>query len=193
MTSKAFILACCLAFFSSLTIAQSVKFGIKAGADLRRIDGKPFSNAFKFGYHAGAFAEIGIGAGFSFQPEVYYSQVAVDSGSVLADIYNFDRIPSLKFGYINVPLLINFKPFKVFAIQVGPQFNMLVSDNLSIIGNTKETLKRGELSLVAGAQVYLGKIRIYGRFIQGTNNINNINDDDVWKQQSIHLGLALKF
>ena len=52
--------AICLFCFSKLVESQSLHFGLKAGANLQKIDGIPFKDKFAFGYQAGVFAAIGI-------------------------------------------------------------------------------------------------------------------------------------
>ena len=48
--------------------------GIKAGANVNKIDGKSFKDQFRYGYHVGGFAEIGLGDKFGIQPEVVFNQ-----------------------------------------------------------------------------------------------------------------------
>ena len=181
-------------FLNINSLAQGVKFGIKAGADLHRINGQPFESGFTFGYHAGILAEISLNKTFSFQPEIYYSQVSVDSGSAFSDIYDFEKVPSLKFGYVNVPLLLNIRPVKSLSLQLGPQFGLLVNNNFALAANAENAIKKGEVSFVGGAQLNLLKFAVYGRFVQGLSNLNQASSgNDIWKQQTIHLGLAYRF
>jgi|694.fasta_scaffold17924_5 hypothetical protein len=182
------------AFLNITTVAQGVKFGIKVGTDLHRINGQPFESGFTFGYHAGILSEISLNKTFSFQPEIYYSLVSVDSGSAFSDIYDFEKVPSLKFGYVNVPLLLNIRPVKTFSIQLGPQFGLLVNNNFALSSNAENAIKKGEMSFVGGVQLNFLKLAVYGRFIQGLSNLNEVSSNsDIWQQQTIHLGLAFRF
>ncbi|MBX2939397.1 MAG: PorT family protein, partial [Ferruginibacter sp.] len=46
------------------TFAQGFSLGVKAGADINKLDGTEFKNGFSFGYQLGAFAEIKLSKKF---------------------------------------------------------------------------------------------------------------------------------
>ncbi len=171
--------------------SQSLKFGFKVGTDIHKVDGISFDQKFTFGYHLGVFADIGVTSKWGIQPEVYFSQTRVDTGSHFSQVYQFKKIPKLKFGYINIPVLLNYKPSKHVAIQLGPQYSIIVNNNLSLVQNGKDAFKNGDFGIVAGLQIAVSKIRIYGRYIIGLSDLNDIDDKDSWKGQTIHLGIGL--
>ena len=39
----------------------------------------------------------------------------------------------------------------------------------------------------------ISKIRLYGRYGVGLNNINEIDDQEKWKNQTVQLGVGLAF
>jgi hypothetical protein len=50
------------------------------------------------------------------------------------------------------------------------------------------------MSFVGGVQLNFLKLAVYGRFIQGLSNLNEVSSNsDIWQQQTIHLGLAFRF
>ncbi|HVI49002.1 MAG TPA: outer membrane beta-barrel protein, partial [Chitinophaga sp.] len=55
--------------------AQSkfLRFGIKGGANLGKLDGTGFQDGFKLGYHLGGFAQVNLTRGFGVQGEVVFS------------------------------------------------------------------------------------------------------------------------
>ena len=171
--------------------AQSLKFGIKAGADINKIKGKGFSDQFTYGYQAGVFSEIGIGKSFGLQPEVVFSSVRVDTATGFKDVYNFDNIKNAKLSYVKIPILLSYKPNEFVSLQAGPQYGILVDKNKSIAQNGKAIFKDGDLSLLAGLQLNISKVRIYARYGIGLNNINETGTPDKWKNQNIQLGVGL--
>jgi hypothetical protein len=52
-------------------------------------------------------------------------------------------------------------------------------------------LKTGDFSLLAGAQVKFGGIRVNGRYVIGLSNINDIDNQDKWKYSGFQLSLGL--
>lgn len=190
ITSLAVILA--LTGFQTLS-AQSLKLGIKAGADIKKISGKSFSDEFSYGYHLGAQLELGLTSKFGIQPEVYFSQVNIDTASNFSQIYQFNKISSVKLQYINIPILLSFKPNKYVALQVGPQYGILMNKDKTLLANGKEAFKSGDFSMLGGVQLNFGKVRLYGRYGVGLSELNDIDNKDKWKSQTVQLGLALSF
>lgn len=180
---------------SLISISQGLHFGIKAGADIQKITGTKISEEFAYGYHLGAFGEINISKSIGIQPEIYYSAVNLNKGTSLDTIYqslDLASISKIKFGYFNVPILLNIKPSKRFSIQAGPRFGILADKNLSVKANANNALKKGDLSMIAGLQLYFSNLRIYGRYQLGLSSINDAVDAENWKSAAIHVGVALK-
>ncbi len=183
---------------SSQLYAQGLHVGIKAGADVQKISGSKLSEQFAYGYDLGVFGEININSAFGIQPELYYSSVSLSKGSSLDTIYqslNLSTVSKIKFDYLNVPILLNIKPSKHFSLQAGPRFGILADKNSSIKSNTSNALKNGDVSMVAGIQIYFSNLRFYGRYQSGLGSINNVGDitnNEKWKTASYHVGVALK-
>lgn len=181
-------------FISQAMMAQ-FHVGIKAGANISKIDGKSFKEEFNYGYHLGGFAEIGIGKSFSLQPEVLFNQYStkVDSNykHIYQNVFNPAYQSDLKLNYLSVPILLSYKLLGPIYLQAGPQFGVLINDHKTLLENGSEAFKKGDFSMLAGAQIKLSKIRITGRYAVGLNNINDIDDKDKWKNQVIQLSLGL--
>jgi len=177
--------------FTAPSFSQGLKLGIKAGADIHKIEGKSFSDQFSFGYHAGGFAEIGLTSKFSIQPEVLFTQVNVDTSSSFSSVYQFNKISEVNLKYINIPILLNIKPNKFVALQVGPQFGILIDQDKNLLKNGADAFKKGDFSMLGGIQLAISKIRLYGRYAVGLSNINDIDNQEKWKNQSIQLGIGL--
>jgi hypothetical protein len=78
--------------FAAVLVTQALMaqfhIGIKAGANITKVDGKSFKDQFNYGYHAGGFAEIGIGKKFAIQPEVLFSQFTTTLDSSYNHVYS---------------------------------------------------------------------------------------------------------
>jgi hypothetical protein len=195
MKTKLFPLLAAL-LFSQVMMAQ-FHIGVKGGANITKINSISFKDQFRYGYHIGGFAEIGLGDKFGLQPEVLFSQVSttVDSNykHVYQNVFNSNQ-STVKLSYLSIPLLLNYKLLGNFlSLQAGPQYGILISQDKTLLQNGGEAFKKGDFSMVAGAQIKLSAIRISGRYVVGLNNINDIDNQDKWKSQGfqVSLGLAL--
>lgn len=190
MKTKIIILALST-FIGSSLFAQSFSFGIKGGANLGKITGQSFKDQFSLGYHVGAFATVGLGKKFAIQPEVLFNQVNSDTSSNFSDVYQFNHVNKIQLHYLSIPLLINYNLCRFLAIQVGPQFGILMDRNKGLLQNGKDAFKSGNFALVGGLQLHILKLRVYGRFVSGLTNLDNVGNKDNWKTQTIQLGVGL--
>ena len=181
-----------LVICSNFVFAQVFELGVKGGTDVQKISGFSFKEKFAYGYHLGAFAEIKLSKTFSIQPEFYYSAATMNKGNSFDTLYTSIDPKKIKFGYLNIPLLINIKLSDKVKLQVGPRYGILSSTNLSIKTDAKKAFKSGDFSLVSGLQFNFSKIRVYARYQIGLTNMNQISDKENWKSQSIHIGIGLK-
>jgi hypothetical protein len=190
-----------LPLFAALLVSQALMaqfhIGVKVGANINKVDGVSFSNQFKYGYHVGGFAEIGLGNKFFLQPEVLFNQYSTTLDSNYKNIYE-DVFTSgqtkVKLNYLSIPILLNYKLIgNVLSLQAGPQFSVLIDQNKNLLQNGGKAFSDGDFALLGGLQVKLSAIRISGRYVVGLNNINDIDNQDRWKSQAfqVSFGLAL--
>ena len=189
MKTKLISLAIASLIFSSAFC--QVTFGVKAGTTINKITGKSFNDQFTFGYHLGGFATIHLGKKISIQPEVLWNQVNTDTSSKFSSVYQFNHIDKIKLGYLSIPILLNYNVSNLLALQVGPQFGILMDQNKNLLQNGGDAFKKGDFSLAGGLQLKLLKFRVYGRYLVGLNDISNIGNQDKWKSQSFQLGLGI--
>ncbi len=186
------LLAIAFVFTASFSLkAQGLKFGIKAGADINKITGKSFSQEFSYGYQAGVFSEIGLTQKFGLQPEVIFSQTNIDTATGFKEIVGFNNIDKVKLSYVKIPILLTYKPNPFMVLQLGPEFGRLIDKGQSIGQNGKSIFSDGDLSMVGGLQVNITKVRVYGRYAVGLNNINETTSPEKWKSRSVQIGLGL--
>lgn len=179
--------------FSSASFAQGLHLGVKAGANIFKVDGKSFKEEYKFGYNLGAFAEINFTDKFGIQPEVMWNQLNYRSGTEFGNVFpgGVNDVKG-KLNYISIPLLLSYSPAKVLSIQAGPQFGILLNQDKNLFQNGKEAFKSGDFSLLGGLQLNLGSIKVGGRYVVGLSDINDVDNKEKWKNQGFQLYLGLR-
>jgi hypothetical protein len=176
--------------------AASAQFriGAKAGANIVKVDGVSFKDQFRYGYHLGGFAEIGLSNKLSLQPEVLFNQYSTTLDSNYRSLYQGVINSSqgkVKLNYLSVPILLNYKLLGPLYLQAGPQFSILMDQSKTFLQNGGDAFKKGDFSMIGGAQIRLAKIYLTGRYVVGLKNINDIDNRDDWKSQAIQLSLGL--
>ena len=191
---KSFLLSAVLVlFFFSFTNAQGFGVGVKVGTNINKLQGQSFKDQFTYGYSAGVYADIKTGKKWSIQPEVLFNQVSTDTSDKFSELYNINsgKISKIKLNYLSIPILLNYNLSKGISLQAGPQFGILMSQSKDIVKDVKNAFKSGDFSLLGGLQIKFSSIRLYGRYAIGLNNLNDIDNRDKWKNQSIQLGIGL--
>lgn len=189
MKTKLISFAIALFIFSASYSQFSV--GIKAGTSINKITGKSFKDEFTYGYHLGGFATIPLGQKFSLQPEVLFNEFKTDTSSSFSSVYQFNKLNGIKLNYLSIPILLNYNVARILALQVGPQFGILIDKNKNLLQNGGDAFKSGDFSMIGGLQLKLSAFRIYGRYVVGLYDISDIGNSDKWKTQSIQLGIGL--
>ena len=175
-----------------------LRFGIKGGANLGKLDGSGFQDGFKLGYHLGGFAQLRLVKGFGVQGELVFSSTKTETTDDFSKIYEgvstADDRKKINLNYLSIPLLANIDlGTPRLKLQVGPQFGALVSDR-KVLGAAKEAFKGGEISGVAGLWLQLPIVNVSARYIIGFNDvkgINSVTNSSNWKNQSIQLGVGV--
>jgi len=174
--------------------AQGIKLGVKVGANLTDMSGVSFKDGYKFGYHAGFFSELMLTKKFGIQPEILFSETNLRVGDSLGSLYNgisITDIAKVKLQYISIPILLDYKPIPFLTLQAGPQFGILMNQTKPLSANAKDAFKKGDLSLLLGAQLNVFKFRIYARYAVGLSDINDFDNKEKWNSQTVQLGLGL--
>ena len=168
--------------------------GVKAGANITKVDGKSFKEQFEYGYNVGGFAEIKLSDKFSFQPEVLFNQYTstLDSSykSIYENVITSDQ-SKVKLNYLTIPLLLDYKFLGPIHLQAGPQFGILMNQDKNFLQNGEAAFKSGDFSMALGAQVKIAQFRFTGRYLIGLNNINDMDNHDKWTNQVIQLSVGI--
>lgn len=194
MKTKLAIMA--IALLTMQAASAQLRLGIKGGANLVKVDGKSFKDEFRYGYHVGGFAEIGLTKDkkLTLQPEVLFNQYSttLDSNfkSVYQNVINSSQ-SHVKLNYLSIPILLNYKLIGPVYLQAGPAFSILMDQNKNFLQNGGDAFKKGDFSMIGGAQVRLAKLYLTGRYVVGLANINDIDNKDKWKSQAIQLSVGL--
>jgi hypothetical protein len=183
---------------------DSFKFGVKAGVNFSNVydeQGQDFVADGKTGFAAGGFLSIPIGKVIGFQPEVMYSQKGFKAtGNLLGFGYNYTRTSS----FLDIPLLLQVKPVKGFALVAGPQFSYLLDTKNEFNGSTSTTqedainsqnYKKNIFGFVVGADVNFDQLVLSGRVgwdISQSDTDGN-SSDPRYKNQVIQLTLGYTF
>ncbi|MGZ5286750.1 MAG: porin family protein, partial [Flavisolibacter sp.] len=178
MKTKLSVLFVCV-LLAQASFAQ-FRLGIKGGANFTKVDGKSFRDEFRYGYHLGGFAEIGLGKKLAIQPEVLFNQYQSRADSSFENVYqnsvNISNYQNVKLNYLSIPLMLNYKVGKVLTLQAGPQFGILLDQSKNLLENGEEAFSGGDFSMAGGAVINISKLRLTGRYFVGLNNISEIND-----------------
>ena len=108
-------------FFVQMSYAQSVQFGIKAGANYANVTGSKINTNAIINYHAGIVAKIGLTKGLTFQPELLYTSQGASYETALADYKN-------ELGYIVIPAMLQIHLSKSITLDMGPQVGFLLNE-----------------------------------------------------------------
>ncbi|WP_178984997.1 porin family protein [Winogradskyella helgolandensis] len=118
---KLFLCAALAAFAFTNVNAQEVTFGAKAGLNLASISGDDTDDLDgRTAFHIGAVAEISISEKFSVQPELLYS---IQGAAFKEDGYE----ETLKYDYLNLPIMAKYYVAEGFSVEAGPQVGFLLS------------------------------------------------------------------
>ena len=108
-------------FMGLLGQAQTLKFGIKAGANYSDPSSQNSKISAPLGYHVGVLAELKFSK-FALQPELLYSGLKIN--------FNGNYVQSeVKASYLTVPILVKVTVLKRFSLDLGPHFSYALSKN----------------------------------------------------------------
>lgn len=184
-------------FVALLLLAQAsfaqFSLGVKAGANITKIDGKSFKDEFKYGYHLGGFMHVPIAGRLGIQPEVLFNQIKTQTDNEFSNIYQnaVSGDNNITLNYLSIPVLVSYKLGSFLSLQAGPQFGILLDKDKNLLQNGQEAFKSGDFSMLGGAQISLSKLKLTGRYFVGLNNINDIDNRDKWKNQGWQLSVGI--
>lgn len=182
-----------LIFIATSVSAQGIKLAVHAGANIGKLDGKSFKDEFQLGYHLGVAPEIMFSSKWGIQPEILFSQTNTTTSTDFNDIYrvSLKELTAVQLNYLSIPLMLSYRPVSFFTLQAGPQFSILMNKHNTFLENGGDAFTKGDFSLTGGAQINILKLRIYGRYGIGLYSINDIDNRDSWRSQTMQLGIGI--
>lgn len=191
MKRNAIVLSLLLPVFAVVNArAQGFHLGIKAGANLDKINGQAFDQGFKFGYNVGAFAELNFTPMWGIQPELMFNQTNYRTGTEFSSIYpgGVSDVKG-KLNRLTIPILLSFRPIPLLSLQAGPQFGIKLNKDEHLVNNAGDAFKSGDVALVAGAQLNILNFKLGARYVWGLTDVDNYTSGNTntttisWKTQ----------
>lgn len=194
MKRNAFVLSTLLVIAGLSSQAQGFHFGVKAGANLNKIDGESFNQEFQFGYMAGAFMQIYVNHQWGLQPELNFNQTNYRTASNFSAVVP-DGVNDVKgkLNWLTIPVLLSYRPVPFLSLLAGPQFGILVNQDEHLINNAGDAFKKGDFSVVGGAQLNLGPVMAGARYVVGLSNLNDVTNQSTWRDEGwqVYAGIRI--
>lgn len=189
---KKSILIATLLIASTINAQEKLGIGIKIGQNFSSVNSVAVDRH-TASYHGGITAQIGLTEKISLVPEVLLSQTKLATNVSIVDVLGDNNLKpeTYHLNYIMLPLLVQVKPFSALLLQAGPQYGILIDQKKDGIENAQLAFKQGEFSFVGGAKLNLGGFFVYGRYVVGLQNINDLQDQTKWKTTQWQLGLGM--
>jgi hypothetical protein len=189
---KKFILLATIFIAFTATAQEKVNIGIKVGQNLTSVNSVAVDRH-SASYHGGITVQIGLTDKISLVPELLLSQTKLSINPSIADVLSDSRYnpETYHLNYMIVPLLVQVKPFSSLLLQAGPQYGILLDQKKDGKENAQLAFQQGEFSFVGGAKVNLGGFFVYGRYVVGLQNINELQDQAKWRTTQWQLGIGM--
>lgn len=168
--------------------AQGFHLGVKAGANLFKVNGESFSQEFQFGYMAGAFTQVYLTKKWGIQPELNFNQTNYRTGSSFSAVVP-DGVNDVKgkLNWLTIPVLVSYRPIPILSLLAGPQYGILLNQDEHLINNAGDAFKKGDFAFVGGAQLNLGPVMAGARYVVGLTNINDVTNQSTWRNEGWQL------
>ena len=171
--------------------AQGFHMGVKAGANLNKMDGESFNSNFRLGYELGGFAEIDFSKSIGIQPELLFDQTNTTVTNSGSQIFNVNSGDNIQLNYLSIPVLLKINT-GLLTIHLGPQYSILINNHKTTLQNSQDAFKSGNFAVIAGLQLNLQLLKIYARYTVGLSDINDIGSQNKLTSQQIQFGLGLR-
>lgn len=151
--------------------AQEIRFGAKAGLNLSTFTGDAFTGFdTRASFHIGALVELPLSEKFSIQPELLYSE----KGSDLDDFFLFQFKANL--NYIEIPVMAKYYVIEGLSIELGPVASILVKaegSDKGVVKDVSDLYKTFDFGIGVGASYRLPMDVFFSlRFVKGFLDAN---------------------
>lgn len=185
--------------------------GIKLGANFNKINGKYWDNGYKANMTFGLFGGLGFGK-VGVQAEALFAQSSYVTGTGFRNMYEDAINPSnysdssgkINVSRIQIPVLINYRIFKILKLQAGPQFSGVihVKDKNAFLKDAKSMFKSGWDGVVGLQANFPFGIHASARYIFGLSDFNNSSArhpitgaalSDAWRNSTFQITVGYSF
>jgi hypothetical protein len=189
---KKFILLATVFIAFTAKAQEKINIGIKVGQNFTSVNSVAVDRHVA-SYHGGITMQIGLTDKISLVPELLLSQTKLSTNPSIMDVLGDSRYKpeTYHLNYMIVPLLVQVKPFSALLLQAGPQYGILLDQKKDGKENAQLAFQQGEFSFVGGAKVNLGGFFVYGRYLVGLQNINELQDQAKWRTTQWQLGIGM--
>ena len=153
--------------------AQQTQFWVKGGLNLGAIDGSSSDDIYGLvNLHLGGYASHDFNKTIGVQLEALISTLS----TVVYEEIDISGQPYLNpkhvtLSYLSLPLLLRLQLSRKITINAGAQYSILFGKNRRLTNSETDAFKNGNLSLVFGLQVGLGKrMQFYTRYNPGLSS-----------------------
>ena len=181
---KLILVAIMLFSIATVVQAQSIRFGIKAGANFANQNGDDVPDVSKEGitsYHAGLVSEIKLMDRFAIQPELLYSTQGASYKYAGEEFKN-------ELGYLSIPVLAKIYLSESLSLELGPQASFLLKDRKNFNPGDANTF---EFAAVGGLGLNITK-NLFVQARYGLGLTEATKDADI-KNTTIQLSAGIMF
>lgn len=182
----------CFLIFSTVDAQEHFNLGIKVGQNFSKVD-NVVADRTKASFHIGAQASIRLTNLLSLAPEVILSQTKLEADPTLMDVVGNNNLQpeTYHLNYLSFPILLQVKPSSKLALELGPQYSVLMNQSKDGKELANMAFKSGEFAFVGGAKIQFSGIAAYGRYVVGMQDINALQNQQHWKTRQWQLGISL--
>jgi hypothetical protein len=180
-------------FIASVSFAQEhINLALKLGQNFSKVDNVAADRT-QASFHIGAQASIRLTNFISVAPEVILSQTKLEADPTLMDLVGSNNLQpeTYHLNYLSFPVLLQVKPTNKLAIELGPQYSVLMSQSKDGKELASMAFKSGEFAFIGGARIQFSGIAAYGRYVVGMQDINALQEQQHWKTRQWQLGISL--
>ena len=180
-------------FYSVAAFSQDhFSLSLKLGQNFSKVDNVLVDKA-SASFHVGLSSQIKLTKNLSLAPEVILSQTKLESSPSIADLTGNSSLQpeTYHLNYVSFPLLLQIKPISKLAIELGPQYSLLINHSKDGAETARMAFKQGDFAFVGGAKLNLGGFAAYGRYVVGMQDINALQDQNKWQTRQWQLGLSM--
>lgn len=175
------------------------RIGAKGGVNINKISGQSYKQGFNFNFQAGVFLQFNFSSRFGLQPEVNFvqtsSEFSNDANDIYSDLFLGGSQKKAKMNYLEVPVLLNINvgQSKRVKLQIGPAYGGLLKETVDSLKTKGNLYKNGEWAAIGGLFIQLPFVNLGARYKMGLTELNNYDNRQSWKSQSIQVFLGITF